>query len=182
MSETSERFRKVADTFTARVTTVPDSAWDNPSPCPDWVTRDVVRHLVDTTNYFLGQAGVGPVEAPSVDDDPVGAWTAARDAVQAALGDPELATREYDTGMGRMTLEKMIGMFGVADVLIHTWDLARAAGLDDTLDPEEVRRVYAMMEPNDAMLRQGTAFGPRVEVPDDADEQTKLIAFTGRQP
>jgi hypothetical protein len=29
-------------------------------------------------------------------------------------------------------------------------------------------------------MRQGTAFGPKVSCPDDADEQTKLLAFTGR--
>ena len=34
----------------------------------------------------------------------------------------------------------------------------------------------------DEVLRQSGQFGPRVEVPDDADEQTKLIAFIGRQP
>jgi hypothetical protein len=38
------------------------------------------------------------------------------------------------------------------------------------------------MEPMDEMLRQSGHFGPRVAVPDDADEQTKLIAFIGRQP
>jgi hypothetical protein len=32
------------------------------------------------------------------------------------------------------------------------------------------------------MLRSSGQYGPRVEVPDDADEQTKLIAFMGRQP
>lgn len=181
MSEISDRYRKVAEQFTARVTAVPDDAWDNPSPCEGWVARDVVRHMVETTNYFLAPAGVPPVEA-SVDDDPVAAWVAARDTVQAALDDPDVAGREFDSGMGPMTVEKMVGMFGVADVLIHTWDLARAAGLDEALDPEEVRRVFAMMEPNDERLRQGTAFGPRVEVPDDADEQTKLLAFTGRRP
>jgi hypothetical protein len=31
-------------------------------------------------------------------------------------------------------------------------------------------------------IRQSGHFGPRVEVPDDADERTRLIAFTGRRP
>ena len=38
------------------------------------------------------------------------------------------------------------------------------------------------MEPMDEVLRQSGQFGPRVAVPDDADEQTKLIAFIGREP
>ncbi|MCU1380301.1 MAG: hypothetical protein JWN29_3284 [Acidimicrobiales bacterium] len=38
------------------------------------------------------------------------------------------------------------------------------------------------MEPMDEVLRQSGHYGPRVEVPADADEQTRLIAFIGRQP
>jgi hypothetical protein len=38
------------------------------------------------------------------------------------------------------------------------------------------------MEPLDEMLRSCGPYGPKVEVPANADEQTKLIAFTGRQP
>jgi hypothetical protein len=38
------------------------------------------------------------------------------------------------------------------------------------------------MEPLDEVLRQSGQYGARVTVPDDADEQTRLIAFTGRQP
>jgi hypothetical protein len=42
--------------------------------------------------------------------------------------------------------------------------------------------MFLGMEPMDEVLRQSGQFGPRVEVPEDADEQTKLIAFIGRQP
>ena len=66
--------------------------------------------------------------------------------------------------------------------MVHTWDLARATGLDETLDPQEVHNLLMAMEPIDEMLRQSGQFGPRVIVPEDADEQTKLIAFTGRRP
>ena len=38
------------------------------------------------------------------------------------------------------------------------------------------------MVPIDEVLRESGHYGPRVEVPADADEQTKLIAFTGRMP
>lgn len=60
--------------------------------------------------------------------------------------------------------------------------MVRATGLDETLDPAEVSRLLAAMEPMDEFMRQGTAFGPKVEVPADADAQTRLIAFTGRRP
>lgn len=34
----------------------------------------------------------------------------------------------------------------------------------------------------EGLLRAGGQYGPRIEVADDADEQTKLIASTGRTP
>ena len=182
MTEISDRYRRVADGLTARVEAVPPDAWDRPTPCEEWVARDVIAHLADSARMFLGRGGVELPDGPSPADDPAGSWAHTRDAVLAALEDPEVAARRFDTGMGEMTVEGMIGRFGVGDVLVHTWDLARAVGLDETLDPAEVRRLFETMEPNDEMMRQGTAFGPKVEVPDDADEQTRLIAFTGRTP
>ena len=182
MSDVSDRFRKVAEGFTARAEAVPPDRWDAPAPCEGWVARDIVRHLGETGQFFLGRVGLEVAPGPSADEDPVGAWRATRDAIQAALDDPEVAGRPFESPMGASTLEKTIGQFGVGDVLVHTWDLARATGLDERLDPDEVRRLFEVMEPNDEMMRQGTAFGPRVEVPADADEQTRLIAFTGRRP
>lgn len=182
MTETSDRYRKVAAQLTDRIRDVPEAAWDNTTPCEGWTARDVVRHLGDSAATFLGRAGADMPTLPSVDDDPLASWEAVRDTIQAALDDPALATREFESPMGTMTLEKMVGMFGIGDVLIHTWDLARATGLDEALDAEEVQRLMAVMEPNDEMMRQGTAFGPRVPVADGADPQAKLIAFTGRHP
>ena len=84
--------------------------------------------------------------------------------------------------MGRMTIEQAIDMIVTNDVFLHTWDLARATGLDETLDPVETQKMFEAMAPMDEMLRGSGQFGPRVEVPDDADAQTKLIAFIGRDP
>jgi uncharacterized protein (TIGR03086 family) len=73
-------------------------------------------------------------------------------------------------------------MIVLGDVLIHTWDLATATGLDDRLDATIVTEMLIGMQPMDDMLRQSGHYGPKVEVADDADDQTKLIAFTGRHP
>lgn len=181
MSEIAARYRTMADQFEARVTAVAADAWENPSPCEGWVARDVVRHVVDTTGFFLGGTPVAPPAEPSVDDDPVGAWRAARAAVQAALEDPAVAQLERDTGMGAMTVEALVDRFGIVDLLVHTWDLARAAGLDEALDADEVARYHAAMLPTEEMMRASGAFGPAVEVPEDADPQTRFLAFLGRR-
>jgi uncharacterized protein (TIGR03086 family) len=182
-SETAQRYRKVAGQFTLRVQAVPAGSWDNPCPCEGWRARDIVGHLVEWMPGFFSRWDVELSPAVTVDDDPVAAWVSTSDAIQAALDDPQVAAREADSPMGRRSLEQVVGMIVVGDVLVHTWDLARATGQDETLDADEVARLSGMMlQMSDEMLRSDGQFGPRVEVPKDADPQTQLIAFSGRRP
>ena len=183
MSEIADRYRNVAEQFTKRVEAVPADAWDNPAPCDGWVARDVVGHLVEwLPGFFFGTWDIDAPPIPSVADAPADAWHVLNDTIQGALDDPAVAQRERDSHVGRMSFENTIDMICTADVLIHTWDLARATGLDETLDAVEVHRFVEGMEPMDQMLRDSGQYGPRVPVGPDADEQTRLIAFLGRQP
>ena len=181
------RFRRVAGRFTARVAEVPAGAWERPAPPAGWVARDVVRHLVEWVPSVIGRSGIalpaGPPTTPSVDDDPLGAWTALADALQAALDDPEVAARTYDVGPpGEMTVEASIALLVTGDIAIHTWDLARAAGLDDEIDPAVAAEMLVAMAPMDDLLRRSGHYGPKVELPPGASIQDRLLAFTGRDP
>lgn len=179
----AERFRRVAGRFTDRAREVPADRWDDPAPCEGWVARDVVRHQVEWMPSILRGAGIEVPTTISVDDDPAAAWQELADGLQALLDDPGLASREFDAGPpGTMTVESAIDHLMVGDIVIHTWDLARATGLDETMDPDLVPQMLAGMEPMDEMLRQSGHYGPRVEVPADADVATRLLAFTGRRP
>jgi uncharacterized protein (TIGR03086 family) len=184
MSEVTERYRRAAAAFTERVRAVPDDGWERPAPCEGWVARDVVRHLVEWVPGFFDAAGMpGLGGGPSVDDDPVGAWTSLDAALQARLDDPATVSAEVShPRAGTHRFDDAVGTFVLGDVLVHTWDLARAAGLDERLDPELVHDLLVGLEPMDGALRSSGQFGTRVEVAPDADEQTRLIAFTGRRP
>jgi uncharacterized protein (TIGR03086 family) len=183
VSEYAERYRRIADQFSRRADAVPKAAWANPAPCDGWVARDVVGHLVEwIPGLFQSCPGLDFPDGPSVDDDPAGAWHALDRKLQSVLDDGALSAVEFDMVMGRYRVDQAIDMFCTGDILVHTWDLARATGLDEALDAEEVHRQYEAMLPIDAVLRDSGHYGPRVEVPDDADEQTKMIAFTGRRP
>lgn len=184
MSDAAERYRRAAARFTQRAAEVTTEAWEAPAPCEGWVARDIVGHMVEWMPAFLLDAGGPSLPAgPSVDDDPVGAWTTMSDGIQALLDDPATAALPlHHPQAGSHALADAIGMFFLGDVVIHTWDLARAAGLDETLDPEEVSGMLAGLQPMDEILRSSGHYGPKVPVPHDADEQTRLIAFTGRQP
>lgn len=178
----ADSFRRTNEAFAARVHGADPERWDDPAPCEGWVARDVVRHLVEWLPAFLSSgAGVELDPVPSVDEDPVAAWDAFAAQVQALLDDPATATKTYTGPPGTHPLDRAIDQFFTSDVFLHTWDLARATGQDETLDPERCAAMLAGMEPWDEALRSSGHYGPRVPVADDADPTTKLMAFIGRE-
>src|SRR6266498_1505752 len=67
-----------------------------------------------------------------------------------------------------------------ADLLVHGWDLARAIGGDERLDPEQVQACSTWFREREEYYRAGGAIGPRPELPAGADAQTELLAAFGR--
>jgi uncharacterized protein (TIGR03086 family) len=184
MKSAAERHRRIAGEFSATVAGTAPAAWDQPAPPEGWAARDVVRHLVDWFPSFLaGSTGIALPAGPSVDDDPAGAWEHQRAAVQALLDEPRTAEAVHDLPhLGRMPLAQAVDMIYTTDVFLHRWDLARATGQDETLDPATCAELLEGMRPMEAAMRQSGHYGPRVEVPGDADVQTQLLAFIGRTP
>ncbi|MET0189438.1 MAG: TIGR03086 family protein, partial [Pseudonocardia sediminis] len=112
------------------------------------------------------------------------AWPMARDAVQTVLDDPARADTPYQSSFGPSTFASVVDRFYAFDLVVHAWDIARAAGLPD-LEPmpaEEIAPGSADPEGlGDAQRRPGVC-GPPVPVPDGADAQSRLLGFLGRQP
>lgn len=182
--------RNIAAAFSATVRAIEADAeqhhdiWDRPAPPEGWLARDVVRHLVEWLPSFLeSQTDIRFPVGPSVDEDPAGAWRVHADAVQALLDDAAVADRVHEfPHIGAMSLAQAIDMIYTPDVFLHRWDLARATGQDETLDPDRCAGMLEGMLPMDEVLRQSGQFGPKVDVPDTADAQTRLLAFIGRTP
>jgi uncharacterized protein (TIGR03086 family) len=180
----ADEHRTVARGFTERVNGAAPDSWDDPAPVEGWAARDVVRHLVEWLPAFLASgAGVELRKGPSADQDPVGAWTSHSEAVQQLLDDPATAERVLSNPhIGDVPLDRAVNDFYTSDVFLHTWDLARATGQDEHLDPDRCAQMLQGMLPLDEVLRQSGQYGPRVEVPEGADVQTRLLAFIGRRP
>lgn len=177
----AEHHREVARAFTAKVLGTAD--WDAPAPVAGWVARDVVRHLVTWLPEFLHSRRLpGLPGGPSVESDPVAAWRAHAAGVEALLEGPDAGVPVDDPHLGGRPLDELVDMIYTGDVFLHTWDLARATGQDDTLDPATCAAMLAGMEPLDELLRSSGQYGARVDVPADADVQTRLIGFIGRDP
>jgi uncharacterized protein (TIGR03086 family) len=103
--------------------------------------------------------------------------------VQALLDNPDQAAAQFaHPHAGTMPVADAIDRFYTVDVFMHTWDLGRAAGQDVTLEPALCTALLAGMEAMEEVIRSSGQYGPPVEVPADADPQTRLIGFIGRDP
>ncbi len=188
-TEVADRYRRRADVFEATVAAVDPADWSRPSPCAEWDARDVVRHIVGMQDVVLRPHGRSVPAAPSVDDDPLAAFRAARAEVEAVLADPELSARPTESPAGSMPGVDLVDRVASADLVLHRWDLARATGQDDTIDPDELADMWPGLQQIPDIMRVPEAFGPGVvvfgpvvEVPDDAPLQDRALGLIGRDP
>jgi uncharacterized protein (TIGR03086 family) len=193
MTEIADRYRRRADDFARKIANVHPDQWSNPSPCAGWTARDVVAHIVDMHGVMQRPLNREPRTAPAVTDDAAGAFAAARADVEAVLDDPDLAHTQCETPSGTMTAAQQIDEVVSDDLVLHGWDLARATGQRETIDPEDVDRLWASTRaiPADLMEKYRTpgAFGPGIEVygaevpvPESAPLQDRLLGLVGRDP
>lgn len=180
MSEVSERYAVIASGFTARVAGVPPDGWAAPSPCPGWTARDVVAHVINTHHRVLAMLDKSEPPVVADGDDVAVNWPAVAGAMLAAVSDKQPAPRAIGTMFGDMPFEWLVNRLVCVDTLIHTWDLARATGQDERLDPATVVTVTELLTPFDEAIRSPGGFGPKIQSPPDADAQTRLLNFCGR--
>ncbi|OBG35184.1 TIGR03086 family metal-binding protein [Mycobacterium sp. E3198] len=152
-----------------------------PTPCSEWSVRQLIDHLVGGADYLLASAtGAEPVPstgAPGTD------YRTGVERVLTALESPGALERVCVSPLGFdwSVSDAVAGTF--MDVLIHTWDLARATGQDERLDAGLVEACAAMFLPE--MPRRGREagiIGPEVALGEGASAQDRLLAAMGRTP
>ncbi|HWF27350.1 MAG TPA: TIGR03086 family metal-binding protein [Mycobacterium sp.] len=174
-------YRAATDRAVAVVEAVrPDQlAW--PTPCSEWTVQHLIDHLVGGAEYMLAAAtGAEPVPtqgAPGTD------YPMRVGRALTALEVPGALERVCVSPLGFdwPVADAVAGTF--MDVLIHTWDLARATGQDEQLDARLVEACAAMFLPE--MPRRGREagiVGPEVVLGEDASAQDRLLAAMGRTP
>lgn len=182
MTDVQDRYRVVSSGFDAAVRAATADTWDAASPCEEWNARDIVTHIVAGHRGVISAVRGDEPPDPEPGGDPTTAWEAARRAMDEIAGDPAALAEEMDGPTGKMPVGDVIGRFVTMDLLVHTWDLARAVGGDEGLDQDAVRRAYDALKPMDAMIRRPQVFGPKRQPPPGADLQTEFLCFLGRQP
>lgn len=180
MSEILDRYRSIATTFGARIAGVTAGQWDAATPCSEWTVRDLVTHVVNTNRRILANA----TGEAAVEPDPTGdlgvQYAEATGAILDALGNPDLAGKTVGGMFGEQSFEQLVSRLGCADLLLHTWDLARATGQDETLDAHACEVALEFLTPLDEGIRRPGGFSPKLDAPADATVQARLLAFCGR--
>jgi uncharacterized protein (TIGR03086 family) len=143
-------------------------------------------HLYALGNIWAAEnVKTGSAPRPSGDiigeRDPVEAYAASADAMMAAFDEPGALGRMVTMPFGEMPAAGLAG-FRFVDLVVHTWDLAKATGQDTNFAPDLCEAALAMSRQRMAgMDRAAMPFKDEVAVPDDAPAADRLAGFLGRQ-
>jgi uncharacterized protein (TIGR03086 family) len=183
----SQTFGTALATFEGRLAGVPAGGWHASTPCADWTVRELVNHVTAELLWmpplFEGKtiAEVGDrFDGDVLGDDPAATFEEAAAAASEVAGHPGAREKIVHLSFGDVPGAEYLGQLAT-DLTIHAWDLARGAGQDDHLDGDLVAAVHEFLAPQAELWRGAGAFGPAVEVGDDADAQTRLLALAGRR-
>ncbi|GAA4107828.1 MULTISPECIES: TIGR03086 family metal-binding protein [Streptomyces] len=171
---------------------VRDEHLAGPTPCPQYALRELLSHVLGLSVAFQDAAHKksgpttdtppGTVAPPELPEDWRAALPESLAAMAAAWREP--AAWEGVTQVGGLTLPATVtGRVGLDELVVHGWDLARSTGQDFRAAPGDLEIAYAFLAPSkDDPAARGSAFGPPVDVPDEAPMLDRLIGMSGRDP
>jgi uncharacterized protein (TIGR03086 family) len=176
-----------------------DDQWDMVMP-PEFATRApnskvTLREIISYHAYddawvpdmlagrTMDEAGSDKYKGDLLGDDPKGNFArivADACAAAEALSDADLE-RTVHCSFGDFTAREyfwqITGFRG-----LRANDIAKVIGVDPTLPADLVQGMWDQISPHAEEWRQIGIFGPKVDVPDDAPLQARLLGLTGRQP
>jgi uncharacterized protein (TIGR03086 family) len=178
---------------------IKDDQWAMEMP-PEFATRAVDRKVTlrEIINYHayddawvpdmlagrsMDEVGRDTFKGDLLGDDPKGnfaAIVAKASAAAEAMSDSDL-DRTVHCSFGDFTAREYFWQINMFRSL-RAHDIAKVIGVDATLPDDLVHGIWEELSPHAEEWRKIGVFGPKVEVPDDASLQDKLLGLTGRQP
>ena len=186
MSELYELHRRAGEILAETVKQVPEDRMHDPTPCTDWDVRDLLHHVA-WSNLWVAPLVDGrdlSEVAPTLDgdvlgDDPIGVTLRSLEEASAGF---ERAGNDRIVQLSRGPSEAWIYCGErMNDLTVHNWDLARGIGVEVALDGECMQAALEYFRPHELELRARGELGPTVDLPEDADLQTRYLAFFGRR-
>ncbi|MGB8857840.1 MAG: hypothetical protein WCC60_01225 [Ilumatobacteraceae bacterium] len=166
--------------------TAKPTAFSRKAPCAGWTGKDVFEHGIGNLAMIKSFAatGKGPKSTPKLGADPLGAWIKLREQTLEVLDHSHvlqsIANDPFGPDFGPMPIDSLVG-FMAADLVPHTWDMARTAKVDERLDAALVKHTLATWKGlPEAVLRMPGMMAAAVKPAPGADTQTKMLNFLGR--
>lgn len=169
MTDTVEDHRRACDAFGVAVG-LADGRWGAPSPCTEWDARGVLEHVIGFHDVLILRPLGAKPERPK--DDPQTRWAVTAQALSVALARPGVMDERRASLLGALT----------TDVLVHTWDLSVAIGVDVELDPELCRIGLERALAHQKQLEESGLYALPIDLIEGAGLQDRLLAVFGRDP
>jgi len=176
--------------FAALVAGVGPGQWHDGTPCSQWDVRTLVHHLLYEQRWVppllegLTIEQVGDRFEGDLMGQDASAWpgllASSIEQAHAAVARPGALDRTVHLSFGQASGQEYVLQL-TADLAIHAWDLARATGQDDTLDPGAVALLLPWTEANAGLLTASGMFGPRIDAGPDAPDDVRLLGLLGRR-
>lgn len=161
-----------------------DGRWDLASPCDGWNARDVLEHVIGFHDVLLLRPlGLKP-RRPQ--DDLIRRWLITVDSVQQAFSREGIFEKAVavpaigENAPSQIDAKKLVSRL-TQDVLVHTWDLARAVGADERLDGQWCAVFLGLLPTDQEALSATGMFKPPVAIVGN-DPQSQLLGRLGRDP
>ncbi|MEV6333450.1 TIGR03086 family metal-binding protein [Nocardia vinacea] len=168
---------------------ITDDQLSAPTPCTDTSARDLLAHVIGLTEAFRQAAtkeavgrsvppAVGPESALPAD------WRsripAQLKALVEAWRDPAAWDGETEAG-GVSAPAAVMATIALDEIVVHTWDLARATDQQPSVDPAHSTILLEFLRDTPPEGTPGM-FGPVVQVPETAPSLDRIVGLTGRDP
>ncbi len=167
---------------------VPEGMLDAPTPCHDWDLRTLLNHTILWTSYSAERRAYGESVAedlmtkdftaePGFRDD----YARQIDRAVKAWADQKAWEGELGV-MGDATPAADVGAMLIMEMVLHGWDVARAAGREYACDAAVASAVLATVEQQAELFRKYHGFADAIEPPDDATALDRALRLSGRDP
>jgi uncharacterized protein (TIGR03086 family) len=189
MIELHEALRRADAGFDIRLREVGEAHWHRPTPCAEWDVYQLVNHVVVGGGRYARLVRGGTRDAfiaerqiDALVDGAVAAWEANSLECREAFAELGALDRIVPFSTGDIAGSRLLSI-RIVEVAVHTWDLARALGLDETMNPALASFCLAAFQENG--LPRGAGGVPFFEEPtpgDAASDLEALLRLAGREP
>lgn len=162
-----------------------------PTPCADWTLHGLISHMA-AQHYGFAAAAAGDGDPARwrprrLSSDPAADYRASADTVLAAFSADGVLDRQFplpEFAAGPSFPARQAVSFHFVDYVVHSWDVARALGLEVHFSGElldAALQVARAVPGGEARLAPGAAFSPAVAWR-DGSPLDQVVAVLGRSP